>query len=143
MRTAATILAWSMGVHVLVKFTFFALPYARRRAALDRAYSNQLSATAASDRVLLLIVVVLAVILFLAGVNAVSFLTGLWIGATLIQTYFHRYDEPLAPGQAPLPPAGPIKLMSYAIQADPWRPWPQIAALTVLILASFVALVTG
>lgn len=142
MKTVATILAWSLGGHVLVKFAFFAMPYRRRRAALDRAYGNQLSATATSDWVLLVIVVALAVVLFLAGVNPVSFLTGIWIGATLIQTYFHRYHAPLAPETAPRPPVGPIKLMSYAIQASPWRPWPQIATLTVLVLASFVALAT-
>lgn len=142
MKTVVTVLAWSVGVHILVKFAFFAMPYRRRRAALDRAYRNRLSATASSDRVLLLMVTVLAVILFLAGVQAVSFLIGIWIGATLIQTYFHRYGVPLAPEHAPTPPAGPIKLMSYAIQASPWRPWPQITALTMLILASFIALAT-
>ncbi|HEX8977843.1 MAG TPA: hypothetical protein VF781_15160 [Solirubrobacteraceae bacterium] len=143
MKTLATVLAWSVGVHILIKFAFFAMPYHRRRVALDRAYGNGLSATATSDRVLLLMVVVLAVILFLARVHAVSFLIGIWIGATLIQTYFHRYHEPLGPEHAPTPPAGPIKLMSYAIQANPWRPWPQITALAVLVLASFVALATG
>lgn len=53
------------------------------------------------------------------------------------------YHEPLPPDRAPAPPVGPIKLISYAIQASPWRPWPQIAILIVLILAAFVALATG
>jgi hypothetical protein len=141
-KAASTILAWSLGGHVLVKFAFFAMPYRRRRAQLDRAYGSALSATTTSDRVLLLMVAALAVVLFLAGVNPVSFLIGIWIGATLIQTYFHRYHAPLAPEQAPPPPVGPIKLMSYAIQANPWRPWPQIATLTIVILASFIALAT-
>lgn len=140
MKTAVTILAWALGAHILLKFAFFAAPYQRRRAALDRAYGDQLSATGTSDWVLLLAVAALSVILFLAGVNASSFVIGMWIGATLIQTYFHRYHAPLAPAQAPRPPVGPIKLMSYAIQANPWRPWPQLVALTILILASFVAL---
>ncbi|HET9103789.1 MAG TPA: hypothetical protein VFN55_10590 [Solirubrobacteraceae bacterium] len=140
MNTAATILAWSLGAHVLIKFAFFAMPYQRRRAELDRAYGSALSATTTSDWVLLLIVVALAVVLFLAGVHPVSFLIGIWIGATLIQTYFHRYHAPLGPEQAPPPPVGPIKLMSYAIQANPWRPWPQITILAILILASFIAL---
>lgn len=143
MKTTVTVLAVLLGAHVLVKFAFFTLPYRRRRAALDRAYGNDLSATATSDRVSLVVVAALAIILFLAGVNAGSFLIGLWIGATLIQLYFHRFHEPLAPRQAPAPPAGPIKLMSYAIQATPWRPWPEIAALTILIVASFIALATG
>jgi hypothetical protein len=128
---------------VLVKFAFFAMPYQRRRASLDRAYGNQLSATATSDGVLLLIVAAVAIVVFLAGVKAVSFLAGLWIGGTLIQTYFHRYHEPLGPDQAPGPPVGPIKLMSYGIQANPWRPWPQLAAFTILVVASFIALASG
>jgi hypothetical protein len=61
----ATVLAWAVGAHILVKFAFFAMPYRRRRAALDRAYGNRLSATESSDRVLLLVVAE-AVILFLA-----------------------------------------------------------------------------
>ena len=140
MTTAATVLALLLGLHILIKFAFFWWPYPRRRAALDRTYGTKLSATATSNAFLLLVVALLAIVLFVAGVAPVSFLIGLWIGATLIQLYFHRFDQPLAPDQAPPPPAGPIKLMSYAIQADPWRPRLEMAALAILVIASFVAL---
>jgi hypothetical protein len=33
--------------------------------------------------------------------------------------------------------------MSYGIQANPWRPWPQLAAFTILVVASFIALASG
>jgi hypothetical protein len=143
MQTVATVLAVVLAVHILIKFAFFALPYSRRRAALDRAYGRRLSATATSDVVSLVAVALLTLILFVAGVHAVSFLIGLWIGATLVQLYFHRFHEPPPPSQTPRPPIGPIKLMSYAIQATPWRPWPEIGALTILVVISLIALATG
>lgn len=142
MHTTATVLAVLLGLHILVKFAFFALPYPRRRAALDRSYGTKLSATATADVVSLVVVAGLAVVVFADGVAPVSFLIGLWIGATLIQLYFHRFHEPLAEDRAPSPPAGPIKVMSYAIQADPWRPRVEMAALALLVVASFVSLAT-
>lgn len=41
------------------------------------------------------------------------------VGLTLTQLFFHRFYRPLEPDQEPLPPASPIKTMSYAIQARP------------------------
>ncbi len=141
MGTAAVVVAVVLGLHILLKFSFFLLPYRRRRAELDRAYGDQLSATRLSDLVSLLIVVAVAVVLFVAGVQVPSFLIGLWCGATLIQVYFHEFHDPLAPDTAPSEPAGPIKTMSYAIQASPWRPWRELAVIVGLIVAAFVALI--
>jgi hypothetical protein len=144
MDTVTIVLAALVGVHVLLKFTFFLLPYERRRAALDKAYAGgKLTATATSDAVSLAFCAVLVIVVFITGVSAVSFLIGLWVGATLIQLYFHRYWQPLDPDKAPPPPSGPIKLMSYAIEARPWKPWPEIAALCVLVIAGLVALAIG
>lgn len=140
----ATVLAVLVGVHVLLKFTFFLLSYRRRRAALDKAYAGgKLTATAASDAVLFAFCAVLVIVLFIADIHAISFLIGLWVGATLIQLYFHRYWQQLAPEREPPPPVGPIKLMSYAIEARPWKAWPEIAALCVLVIAGLVALAVG
>jgi hypothetical protein len=48
------VLAALLGVHALLKLAFFfVLPYARRRAALDRAYGDKPSATRTADAVLL------------------------------------------------------------------------------------------
>ncbi len=85
----------------------------------------------------------MVIVLFLAGVKPVSFLIGLWVGATLIQLYFHQFHQPLTREQEPPPPAGPIKVMSYAIEARPWRPWPEILMLVALVAAAFVAMGSG
>lgn len=140
MQSAVVVVAVVSGLHALVKFAFFLLPYRRRRADLDRAYGDRLSATRAADRVSLLVVVAAAVTLFVAGVHVPSFLIGLWCGATLIQLYFHAFHEPLDRATAPSGPAGPIRTMSYAIQASPWRPWPEVAVYTGLVVAALVAL---
>lgn len=141
METAAVVVAVVLGLHILVKFSFFVLPYQRRRADLDRAYGDRLSATRVSDLVSLMVVIVVAVVLFVAGVHVPSFIIGLWCGATLIQLYFHEFHDPLTRETAPPEPAGPIKTMSYAIQASPWRPWRELALIAGLVVASFVALI--
>ena len=78
--------------------------------------------------------VLVAALLLWRGVQAVSFLGGLWIGATLIQLYFHQFHRPVTPQRAAAPPTSPLKEMSYAIQDAPWRPWPQLLTLTVLVV---------
>ena len=141
MHTAVVVVAVVSGLHALIKFAFFLLPYPRRRADLDRAYGDRLSATRVSDPVSLLVVVAAAVTLFVAGVHVPSFLIGLWCGATLIQLYFHSFHAPLSGDTAPAGPTSPIKTMSYAIQASPWRPWPEIAVYSALVVAALVVLV--
>ena len=70
-----------LGVHALLKFAFFfILPYAKRRSALDRAYSDKPTATRAADAVLLTITILLSGLVLWRGIEAVSFLSGLWIG---------------------------------------------------------------
>lgn len=130
-----------LGVHVLLKFAvFFVLPYARRRHALDRAYGDKPTATRTADAALLTLTIGLSCLLFWRGIEAPSFLGGLWIGATLIQLYFHRFHEPLPPNRSPPAPVSPIKLMSYAIQAAPVRPWREMTVMTVLVVWTLVSL---
>jgi multisubunit Na+/H+ antiporter MnhB subunit len=140
LNTIATVIAIVLGVHVIAKFAFFLLPYARRRAALDKQYGDKPSATTVSDRYLLAFTVVVAAVFVWRGVEGVSFIAGLWIGATLIQLYFHTYHYPVAPDRAAPPQASPLKQMSYAIQDAPWRTWPQMLTLAALVVAGFVAL---
>ena len=120
----------------LVKFVvFFALPYATRRAMLDRQYAGKLSATANSDVLLLAIVVALLVLLFWNGtVEYLSFAVGLYAGMTLIQVYFHRFSKALPPEESPPEPESPIKMMSYAIQANPEKPWFELLVIAVLLV---------
>jgi hypothetical protein len=136
LNTVTTVVVALLGVHIVVKFAFFALPYTKRRAALDRSYGDKPSATSTSDWIVLGFTVVLAALLLWRGVEAVSFLAGLWIGATLIQLYFHRFHEPVPAENAAPPETSPLKEMSYAIQASPWRPWPQMLVLAVLVVWS-------
>ncbi len=82
------------------------------------------------------VTVAIAALLLWRGVEVVSFLGGLWIGATLIQLYFHRFHRPVPAERAAPSPTSPLKEMSYAIQGAPWRPWPQLLMLTVLVLVS-------
>jgi hypothetical protein len=132
---ALTMLLVLFSIHALLKFAvFFLLPYRMRRRALDRAYGDRASATKVSDNVLFCLCLALLGLLFAAGADHVSFLTGLLVGATLIQLYFHRFSEPLADEQSPAPPVSPIKIMSYAIQAQPARPWRELLLFGALVL---------
>lgn len=142
LNTVAIVVVVVLGLHVIAKFAFFALPYRRRRALLDRQYGDKASATATSDLVLMAFTVAVAALLFWRGVEAVSFLGGLWIGATLIQLYFHQFHRAVPADRAAPPPTSPLKEMSYAIQNEPWRPWPQLLMFTVLVVVS-IGLIFG
>jgi hypothetical protein len=140
--TTTTVLVTLLGIHALAKFAFFALPYRRRRAALDKSYNGRRCATTTSDTVMLLFTIVVAALLVWRGIEAVSFLGGIWIGATLIQLYFHEFHAPVPAERAAPEPLSPIKTMSYAIQDNPWRPWRELVTLSVLICLS-LALIVG
>jgi len=106
LNTITTVVAALLGIHALVKFVFFALPYRKRRAALDKSYGGKASATTTSNRVLLGFAIALAAVVLWRGIDAVSFLGGIWIGATLIQLYFHEFHVPVAPERAAPEPVG-------------------------------------
>lgn len=59
------------------------------------------------------------VLLFLTDMQELSFITGLIVGMLVIQIFFHRFDRQLPVDKTPETPAAPIKVMSYAIQANP------------------------
>ena len=141
LNTITTVLVGLLGVQALAKFVFFTLPYRRRRAALDKSYGDKPSATITSDTVMLLFTIALTGLLWWRGVEAVSFLGGVWIGATLIQLYFHEFHAPVAQDRAAPPVVSPIKSMSYAIQDSPWRPWRELLTLAVVICWSLALLV--
>ena len=84
--------------------------------------------------------VAVAGLLLWRGIDAVSFLGALWVGASLIELYFHQFHRPVALDRAAPPESSPLKEMSYAIQDAPWRPWPQLLTLTVLVVFSLVLL---
>jgi hypothetical protein len=125
---ALTVLLVLFSIHTLLKFAvFFVLPYRTRRRMLDRAYGDRASATKISDIFLFCVCLVLVGLLFATGADHVSFLTGLLVGATLIQLYFHRFSEPLTDDQSPAPPVSPI-------QARPALPWRELLLFAALVL---------
>ena len=142
--TAAAFVVLLLGIHTLIKFAFFfALPYTKRRAMLDHSYGDRPSATQSSDPVLLAMAIALGALLLWRGSDAVSLLGGFWIGATLVQLYFHRFKAPLPPDRTPPPVVSPIKTMSYAIQAAPQRAWRELVTMSILVLACVVLVVRG
>ncbi|MCL5009268.1 MAG: hypothetical protein M1400_02915 [Patescibacteria group bacterium] len=128
------ILLTLFAIQALVKFfVFFFMGYDERRKQLEKSYGDKTSATKVFDNVILVILLVLVVLLFVSkSMQYISFIAGLYIGATLIQVYFHRFTTPLPPEKSPNPPVSPIKLMSYAIQANPEKPWKEIVFLALL-----------
>lgn len=126
-----------LSAYSVLKFGyFFILPYARRRDALDKAYAGRVYATGVSDAVTLVIVAAFAAFLLGTGVEPIAFLGGLFVGAVLIQMFFHAFHEaPPADREAP-EPSSPLKRMSYAIQDRPERAWKEMALYTVIVLAA-------
>lgn len=125
-------------IQVLIKsYVFLFVRYDIRKKQLDKSYGDNVSATKTADYVLLVICALLVTLLFLSeNLEYLSFITGLYVGATLIQLYFHQFSNqlPLPDDKAPAPPLSPIKLMSYSIQAFPKRPWKELLFLTILFL---------
>jgi hypothetical protein len=128
----------------LVKFVvFFFVGYNYRRKQLDKSYGNKTSATKVFDNVILLVLLAFVVLLFVSGeMKYLSFTTGLYVGMTLIQVYFHRFSDPLPPEKSPEPPVSPIKMMSYGIQAFPKKPWREILFMAVLFIWGIYSLIT-
>ena len=128
----------------LIKFyVFFFVKYDVRRKQLDKSYGNKTSATKYFDNIILVILGILVTLLFVSDImEYLSFITGLYIGATLIQVYFHRFSEPLSEDKAPTPPISPIKMMSYGIQASPKKPWRELLFLTLIFLWGLYMLLT-
>lgn len=131
-------------VYSLVKFfVFFFVKYNTRRKLLDSSYNGKTSATKISDIFLLIMVILLIVFLYASGTTEyLSFTTGLLVGMVLIQLYFHSFSDPLPPEKSPEPPVSPIKLMSYAIEANPKKAWRELIIMTVIFIWALYMLLT-
>jgi hypothetical protein len=79
---------------------------------------------------------------FVIGTDARSFVAGLLVGTTLIQTFFHRFNAPVRAEFEPPHPVTPLKLIAYAIQAAPQRAWRELLVLTFLLAWSVWMLVS-
>jgi hypothetical protein len=122
-------------------FDFFYVSYEKRIARIRAAYAG--NGVSVFDTIALVLVVVLLVLQFVAGVEYLSFTTGLLVGMTLIQLYFHRFNQPLTADESPDPPIYPVKLLSYAIQAMPGRPWRELTLMTLLLVWALYMLLSN
>ncbi len=123
-------------VYSLIKFfVFFFIKYDTRRKLLDSSYKDKTSATKVSDIFLLIMLLLLLGFLFLSGsTEYISFTTGLLVGMVLIQLYFHSFSEPLPSEKSPESPVSPIKIMSYAIEANPGKAWRELLIMTLIFI---------
>jgi hypothetical protein len=94
------------------------------------------------DNVMLVLVVIFLGLLFASGVEYVSFTTGLLVGMTIIQVYFHRFSDPLPPEKSPEQPITALKMLSYSIQANPGKAWRELMLMTLLFAWSLYMLAT-
>lgn len=133
MKTVLSILLTLYMLQGLLKFYVqFAVSYEKRIKQIESYYRKK--SIHLIDNVLFVIMLVLVVLLIARGVDYLSLATGLVVGMTLIQTYFHRYSAPLAEDRSPPPQSAPIKHMSYAIQAEPRKSWRELLFITVLFV---------
>jgi hypothetical protein len=144
MSIALTIVLIAFCIQGLVKFAVgFLVPYRTRIARIAGYYEHDGRIISIYDSVTLVIIVALVVLLILTDMEELSFITGLVVGMLLIQIFFHRFDKPLDPEQAPESGSPPRKIISFAIQADPARAWREIAVMTVLFGWALYVLVRG
>jgi len=129
-------------LQALLKFgVHFFVSYETRRRRIDAAYKGR--QIALYDDVVLGLMLVLVALLFASGrMEHLSLITGLVVGMTLVQTYFHRFSSPVPADKAPKDPMTPIKLMSYAIQAEPRKAWREYLFMTVLFVWALYVLVS-
>lgn len=143
MKVALEILLIAYCVQALVRFAVhFLLPYDKRIRQMERNYAKDHKVTAVYDDITLVVQLVMVALLFATGMHSLSFLTGLFVGMSLIQLYFHRFIRPLPANRLPESPFPPVKLMSFAIQAQPglaWREYLLIAAAAIWGLYALIA----
>jgi hypothetical protein len=130
-------------LYALLKFfEFFFRNDETKMKGLRAVYSGNGRVIRIFDNVMLILMVVFVALLFATGVEYLSFTTGLLVGMTIIQVYFHRFSDPLPAEKSPEPPVTAIKLMSYSIQANPGKAWRELVFMTVLFVWALVMLVT-
>lgn len=144
MKLALEILVILYCVQALARFAIhFLLPYDRRIRQMERNYAQDHKYIALFDNVTLLVQIVMVALLFATGMHDLSFLTGLFVGSSIIQVYFHRFIHPLPEDKLPESPYPPIKLVSWAIQAQPDLAWREYLLLTAAALWGLYAVITN
>jgi hypothetical protein len=131
-------------IYALLKFVeFFLRDDATKRKGLDTVYEKGGGAVVkAFDNAILILMLILLGLLFAGGVEYVSFTTGLLVGMTVIQVYFHRFSDPLPPEKSPAPPLTALKMLSYSVQANPGKAWRELTLMSLLFLWCLYMLAT-
>jgi hypothetical protein len=130
-------------LYALLKFfEFFFRSEEAKMKGLRAVYSGGGHAIKIFDNVILVLMLVFIGLLFASGVEYLNFTTGLLVGMTVIQVYFHRFSDPLPPEKSPEPPITALKMMSYSIQASPEKAWKELLMMTVLFLWALYMLAT-
>ncbi len=144
MSTTLKVLLTLYILYALLKFfEFFFRDEETKRKGLDTVYvKGNGRVVRIFDNVMLVFTLVLLALVFASGVEYLSFTTGLLVGMTIIQIYFHRFSDPLPPEKSPQPPMTALKMLSYSIQANPGKAWRELALMTLLFTWSLYMLAT-
>jgi hypothetical protein len=130
-------------LYALLKFfEFFFRSGEAKMKGLRAVYSGGGDAIKIFDNVILVLMLVFVGLLFASGVEYLNFTTGLLVGMTIIQVYFHRFSDPLPPEKSPEPPITALKMMSYSIQASPEKAWKELLIMTILFVWALYMLAT-
>ena len=131
-------------VYSLIKFFFFFfVKYETRRKLLENAYTGKRGATKIQDLFFLAVILIIIGLLFVSGeMGYISFIAGLLAGMVLIQLYFHSFSKSLPAEKSPEPPISAIKMMSYAIEANPGLAWKELIIMTVIFIWGLYMLFT-
>jgi len=120
-------------LYALLKFfEFFVRSDDAKIRGLRMVYSENSHVIRVFDNAILVLMLIFVGLLFAAGVEYLSFTTGLLVGMSIIQIYFHRFSDPLPAEKSPDPPITALKMMSYSIQANPGKAWKELVFMTVL-----------
>jgi hypothetical protein len=137
LRAPLAVVVLVLSAYSVAKFLFFTLDYPRRRAAVDRQYAGRAAPGLGPDLALLALATGLGAALLLTGSEPIAFLGGMFVGATLIQLFFHSFREPVPLDHEAPEPVSPLKRMSYAIQDRPGRALKEMLVMTALIVWGF------
>jgi hypothetical protein len=143
---AATVLKVLVTIYILYAllkfFEFFFRKEDAKMRGLRSVYGDGGNIIKVFDTVVLVLMLLFVVLLFSVGVEYLSFATGLLVGMTIIQVYFHRFRDPLPSDKMPDPPLTPLKMMSYSIQIMPGKAWRELLFMTALFLWALYMLAT-
>ncbi len=132
MRVALTVLLTLYCLQSLAKSAIhFLVPYDKRIRRMAANYRQDHRLISRYDTITLVVQIAMVALLFATHADAYSFLTGLFVGMSLIQVYLHRFIQPLPPDKMPESPMLPVKLVSYAIQARPALAWREYLLMSI------------